>query len=112
MAFARLVTHYFSHAAFLEENELLRNAGRLAGIPAVLVHGRMDFGGPPDVAWLLAQGDDIAPIPGTKRISYLEENVGAADVTLTDDELNRLDAAAPHGYTAGERYADMSNVDV
>jgi aryl-alcohol dehydrogenase-like predicted oxidoreductase len=64
------------------------------------------------IAWVLHQGKDIAPIPGTKRRRYLEENVDAADVTLTDDELNRLDAAAPHGYTAGERYADMSNVDV
>ena len=55
MAFARLVTHYFSHAAFLQDDELLRNAGRLAGIPGILVHGRLDIGGPPDVAWLLAQ---------------------------------------------------------
>jgi proline iminopeptidase len=55
MAFARLVTHYFHHAAFLEDDELLRNAGRLAGIPAVLIHGRLDIQGPPDVAWLLAQ---------------------------------------------------------
>ena len=55
MAFARLVTHYFSHAAWLEEDELLRNAGRLAGIPAVLVHGRLDLSGPPDIAWQLAR---------------------------------------------------------
>lgn len=55
MAFARLVTHYFSHAAWLEEDELLGNAGRLAGIPAVLVHGRLDLSGPPDVAWQLAR---------------------------------------------------------
>ena len=55
MAFARLVTHYFSHAAWLEEDELLRNADRLAGIPAVLVHGRLDLSGPPDVAWRLAR---------------------------------------------------------
>ena len=55
VAFARLVTHYFSHAAWLEEDELLRNASRLAGIPGVLVHGRLDLAGPPDVAWLLAE---------------------------------------------------------
>jgi proline iminopeptidase len=55
IAFARLVTHYFSHAAWLEDNELLRNAGRLAGIPGVLLHGRLDLSGPPDVAWTLAQ---------------------------------------------------------
>jgi len=55
MAFARLVTHYFSHAAWLEEDELLRNADRLAGIPGLLVHGRLDIEGPADVAWLLAR---------------------------------------------------------
>ena len=55
IGFARLVTHYFSHAAWLEEDELLRNANRLAGIPAVLLHGRLDLSGPPDVAWQLAK---------------------------------------------------------
>src|SRR6266545_548502 len=55
IAFARLVTHYFSHAAWLEEDELLSNASRLAGIPGVLIHGRLDLAGPPDVAWQLAQ---------------------------------------------------------
>ena len=55
MTFARLCAHYFSHAAWLEPGELLGNAGRLAGIPGVLVHGRFDIGGPPDVPWLLAQ---------------------------------------------------------
>jgi proline iminopeptidase len=55
VAFARLVAHYFSRGAWLEEDELLRNASRLAGIPAVLVHGRLDLAGPPDVAWALAR---------------------------------------------------------
>ena len=55
IAFARLVTHYFSHAAWLEEGELLGNAPRLAGIPGVLLHGRLDLSGPPDVAWELAR---------------------------------------------------------
>lgn len=55
VAFTRLVTHYFSHAAWLDDGELLRNASRLAGIPAVLVHGRLDLSGPPDVAWSLAR---------------------------------------------------------
>src|SRR5947209_6495481 len=49
MAFARLCAHYFSHAAWLEDGQLLRDAGRLAGIPGVLIHGRFDIGGPPDV---------------------------------------------------------------
>jgi proline iminopeptidase len=55
IGFTRLVTHYFLHAAWLEEDELLRNAPRLAGIPAVLLHGRLDLSGPPDVAWQLAR---------------------------------------------------------
>jgi proline iminopeptidase len=67
IGFARLVTHYFSHAAFLEEDELLRNAHKLAGIPAVLLHGRLDLSGPPDVAWQLARawpGAELTFIPG------------------------------------------------
>ncbi|MGH3889501.1 MAG: prolyl aminopeptidase [Pseudonocardiaceae bacterium] len=55
MAFARLVTHYFHHHAWLADGILLREAGRLAGIPGVLVHGRLDLGGPPMTAWELAQ---------------------------------------------------------
>ena len=55
MAFARLCAHYFSHAAWLEDGELLDNVGRLHGIPAVLIHGSLDLGGPPDVPWLLAR---------------------------------------------------------
>jgi proline iminopeptidase len=55
MTFARLCAHYFSHAAWLDGDELLRNAYRLAGIPGFMVHGRLDLGGPPDVPWLLAQ---------------------------------------------------------
>lgn len=55
VAFARLVTHYFSHAAWLGEDELLRGASRLAGIPGVLLHGRLDLAGPPDIAWQLAR---------------------------------------------------------
>ena len=51
--FARLCAHYFSHAAWLQNDELLRNAERLAGIPGVLIHGRLDLGGPPDVPWRL-----------------------------------------------------------
>ena len=56
------------------------------------------------LAWLLAQGDDIVPIPGTKRRAYLEENVGAADLELTDEDLRRIDEVAPAGVAAGERY--------
>jgi aryl-alcohol dehydrogenase-like predicted oxidoreductase len=66
------------------------------------------------LAWVLAQGDDelgVAPIPGTKRVKYLEENVGAADVTLTYDDLAALDQAVPRGAVVGERYGDMSSID-
>ncbi|GAA3102842.1 prolyl aminopeptidase [Streptosporangium carneum] len=55
MTFARLVTHYWRHAAWLEEGVLLREAGKLAGIPGVLIHGRLDVSSPPDVAWRLSR---------------------------------------------------------
>ena len=55
MTFARVVTHYFSHAAWLSDGQLLHDAHRLAGIPGVLVHGRLDLGGPADTAWQLAK---------------------------------------------------------
>jgi aryl-alcohol dehydrogenase-like predicted oxidoreductase len=58
------------------------------------------------LAWLLAQGGDILPIPGTKRIKYLEDNVGAASIHLGADELARLDAALPPGAAAGQRYPE------
>lgn len=63
------------------------------------------------LAWLVAQGGDVAPIPGTKRRRYLEENVAALDVELTADELARIDELLPIGAAAGDRYADMSHID-
>jgi aryl-alcohol dehydrogenase-like predicted oxidoreductase len=63
------------------------------------------------LAWVLAQGDDIVPIPGTKHVKYLEENVGAAGVQLTGDDLHGIDEAFPKGATAGDRYPDMSTVN-
>ena len=62
------------------------------------------------LAWVLAQGDDVVPIPGTKRVAYLEENAAAAQVELTDKDLARLDEVAPQGAAVGDRYADMSSV--
>ena len=56
------------------------------------------------LAWVLAQGDDIVPIPGTKHVKYLDENIGALDVKLSDADLKRLDAILPPGAAAGERY--------
>jgi aryl-alcohol dehydrogenase-like predicted oxidoreductase len=58
------------------------------------------------LAWLLAQGDDIVPIPGTKRREYLEENAGAAGVTLTEDDLASIEEVMPRGSAAGERYTE------
>jgi aryl-alcohol dehydrogenase-like predicted oxidoreductase len=63
------------------------------------------------LAWLLAQGDDIVPIPGTKRRTYLEENIAATEITLTQEELNRIEAVAPKNVAAGDRYPDMSSVN-
>jgi aryl-alcohol dehydrogenase-like predicted oxidoreductase len=58
------------------------------------------------LAWLLAQGEDIIPIPGTKRRKYLEENASALNVKLTSQELQRIDEVAPHGVAAGLRYPE------
>lgn len=63
------------------------------------------------LAWVLAQANDIVPIPGTKHVKYLEENIAAVDIKLTEDDLQRLDEAAPKGATAGDRYPDMSTVN-
>jgi aryl-alcohol dehydrogenase-like predicted oxidoreductase len=63
------------------------------------------------LAWVLAQGDDVVPIPGTTRAAHVEENVGALDVELTADDLAQLEEAFPKGATAGDRYADMSSVN-
>jgi aryl-alcohol dehydrogenase-like predicted oxidoreductase len=60
------------------------------------------------LAWVLSRGDDVVPIPGTKRRSYLEENVGAAAVELTADDLARLDEIAPPGVAAGGRYVNAA----
>jgi aryl-alcohol dehydrogenase-like predicted oxidoreductase len=62
------------------------------------------------LAWVLARGDDIVPIPGTKHVTYLEENVAAARVELSQSEIERLDAVIPVGAATGTRYADMSTV--
>jgi aryl-alcohol dehydrogenase-like predicted oxidoreductase len=63
------------------------------------------------LAWVLARGDDIVPIPGTTRVEHLEENIAALEIVLTEDDLAELEAAFPRGAASGERYADMSAVD-
>jgi aryl-alcohol dehydrogenase-like predicted oxidoreductase len=63
------------------------------------------------LAWVLAQGEDVVPIPGTKHMTYLEENAGASRIELSEGELAEIDEAAPKGTAVGERYADMSSVN-
>jgi aryl-alcohol dehydrogenase-like predicted oxidoreductase len=63
------------------------------------------------LAWVLSRGDDVVPIPGTKRRTYLEENAAAANLELSAEELERLERAFPAGAAAGDRYPDMSTVN-
>ena len=95
-----------NHPRFEEEN-LKRNLAILEKVEALA----KEKGAKPSqiaLAWLLAKGDDIVPIPGTKKRHYLEENLGALDVDLTADEVARLDAEIPHGITAGPRYPQQA----
>jgi len=62
------------------------------------------------LAWVMARGEDVVPIPGTKRRRYLEENIQAAELTLSPEDLARIDELAPVGVAAGDRYADMSPI--
>ncbi|HEX2165112.1 MAG TPA: aldo/keto reductase [Thermoanaerobaculia bacterium] len=93
----------FAGASFDRNLELVRRvediAERLEVAPAQLA-----------LAWVLAQGEDVVPIPGTKRLRYLEQNAAAAEIELTPDDLARLDEAFPAGAAVGDRYADMSTV--
>ena len=63
------------------------------------------------IAWVMSQGDDIVPIPGSRSIGHLEENIAAADIELTPDELARIDEVAPKGVAAGDRYPSMAAVN-
>jgi proline iminopeptidase len=92
LAFARLVTHYWSHGCFLDEGQLLRGAGRLAGVPGVLVHGRYDVSGPLDTAWQLHRA-----WPGSELVVLDDAGHGgtsttAAVVAATDRLADRLAA--------------------
>ena len=94
----------FQGENFEKNQELLRRVQEIAAqkkvAPSQLV-----------LAWLLAQGDDIVPIPGTKRRQYLEENVAAVETDLDPEDIRQLEAAFPRGATAGLRYPDMSTVN-
>ncbi|HET8683321.1 MAG TPA: aldo/keto reductase [Micromonosporaceae bacterium] len=94
-----------------QAGNLAHNAA-LAGRVAAVARSRGATLAQLSVAWLLAQGPDIVPIPGTKRLRYLLENVAAVDLELTGQELAMLDEVAPPGSAAGDRYPDMSGVDL
>lgn len=64
------------------------------------------------IAWVLAQGDDIVPIPGSRRVEHLEENAAAADIVLSEDDLAQIATAAPVGAAVGDRYPDMTRVNL
>ena len=64
------------------------------------------------LAWVLAQGDDVVPIPGTKRVTYLDQNIGALDVMITDEDREEIDRVLPVGAAAGARYAPHSMASV
>ena len=89
MAFARLVTHYWSHHAWLEDGSLLRGASRLVGIPGVLVQGQLDISGPPDVAWRLTQA-----WPDAELIVVGGAGHGTGDATVTSSIVAALDRFA------------------
>jgi aryl-alcohol dehydrogenase-like predicted oxidoreductase len=95
----------FAEENFRRNAELAERIGELAAEKDV-APGQLAL------AWVLHRGDDIVPIPGTKRRTYLEENAAATDVELSAEDLERLDDAAPPGAAAGDRYADMSTVDI
>jgi proline iminopeptidase len=89
MAFARLVTHYWHHAAFLEEGALLRDAGRLTGIAGVLVHGRMDLSSRLDVPSQLSQA-----WPGSELIVIDDAGHGAGQPGMRDAVVTAIDRCA------------------
>jgi aryl-alcohol dehydrogenase-like predicted oxidoreductase len=97
-------TRRFRFPRFAEEN--FEKNLELADRVREVADGKGITPGQLALAWLLAQGDDIVPIPGTKRREYLEDNAGAAGVTLTEDDLARIEEAMPRGSAAGERYSE------
>jgi aryl-alcohol dehydrogenase-like predicted oxidoreductase len=114
-----LLTGTITSRAELSDNDFRRSAPRFAdenlarNLPLVdAVRAVADeIGGTPAqaaLAWVLAQGEDVLPIPGTKRVRYLEENLAAASLALTAEQLARLSAAVPAGAVAGERYPEQA----
>lgn len=97
------------HPRFQEENfqrnlDLVKEVERIAGTKGVTASQLA-------LAWVAAQGDDIVPIPGTKRVKYLEENVAASEIVLTDEDRAAIEAAFPRGAASGDRYISMASID-
>jgi proline iminopeptidase len=90
LAFVRICAHYFSHGAWLEEAELLRNAGRLRGIPAVLMHGRLDMSSPVETAWELAQAWPDA------ELVVIDDSGHTGSGTMKDEILRTVDRFGRH----------------
>jgi len=89
------------------EKNLRRNLGIIQGLEAVAADKGCSLS-QLALAWLLDRGDDVVPIAGTKRVRYLEENIGALEVRLTAADRDRIEKAAPPGAAAGERYPEES----
>ena len=94
---------YRRHSPRFQGDHFAKNL-ELVALVTDLARGKGVSPGQLALAWVLAQGGDIVPIPGTKRRAYLEENVAAAELVLTKEDLRAIDAIAPRGAAAGERY--------
>jgi proline iminopeptidase len=92
MAFARVVTHYWRHTAWLGEGLLLRRAAELAGVPGVLVHGRLDVSSPPDIAWALARA-----WPGSELTLIDNAGHGVGDTAISDVLIEATDRFSRRG---------------
>jgi aryl-alcohol dehydrogenase-like predicted oxidoreductase len=98
-----------SNPRFQEAN-LARNLAMLDQLKQLAADRRVTLA-QLSLAWILAQGDDIVPIPGTDQVRYLEENSLAAQVRLSEDDRRRIAEAFPPAAVAGERLADYSRID-
>jgi len=99
-----------SHNPRFQGDALAANLALVAAV-RTLAEAKGVTAGQLALAWVLAQGDDVAPIPGTKRVRYLEENVASAAIALSNEDLAALAAAIPRTAVVGERYPDMSSID-
>jgi aryl-alcohol dehydrogenase-like predicted oxidoreductase len=102
-------TRKSAHPRFQKDN-LTRNLNLLPALKDIAV-AKKRTPSQVAIAWLLAQGPDVAPIPGTRRVAHLEENLGSAAVELSSDEVAALSRAFPPGVAAGDRYGDMTRLE-